>query len=402
MSGFTNASLRALVSGSLATTLFTAALNFGTGIALARWCGPQALGDFVIVAAWAHLAFALLSPGFDQAYIRSPDQRGRWDAVVLLSLIQVVLLLVLPLLVWLAVAPPQPAWVFEGVMVSIALSVLGNLALAPAAARLDYGPIHRARMVAAIAACGASLATAAVQSRPSLHPLVVRELVAGAALLLAALLCARRPAWTVRADRGQVTETVRFARGLWSLNALEKGVQRTEYILLGAVAAPSAVGVYYAIRSVFDGLYGVLATPIQTVFYAFLCRRNETNRAAPPALARAAIWRLAALAAVAALAAAAATPGLVLLFGEAFAAPPSLPAAFAWLLVAALAFEWIKVSAMAAGLHQRLARARWLQLAVLLVGIGTLGSVWGVSGAALAAAVGATILVATAWWVAGE
>ena len=274
-----------LLRGTLLTTIASATINFGAGIALARLCGPSALGQFVLLASSAHLAFAILSPGFDQAYIQNPNEPGRWAAAVWLTAVQGVLLLSLPIGLLAALLAVKPEWMpvldlagFSYIMLGIACTLAGNLLLAPLAVSLSYGKVNGIRLFATV--LSTSFAVGWAYQRPSADfaPLVAREACAGILLLMGAMLRTRLPPWPGPPNFSEIKAMLRFSTNLWALNVLEKCIQRVEYLTLGIVTSASDVGVYFAIRSIFDGIYGVLSLPIQSVLFSHLCRDDRKDR----------------------------------------------------------------------------------------------------------------------------
>ena len=393
--------LKPLLRHSLLATAANSVVNFGTSVALARLCGPEVLGSFVLVAAWAHLAFALLSPGFDQAYIQSSNTPGRWESAVWLSVLQALLLLVAPVLLLFSAKLSIPSaalksidiGAFELVMLSIVGIVFANLLLAPLAARLEYRTVGWLRLIAAAGASIVSLGVAAVQEAPSILPLLLRELAAGAFLLLLAALFAKLPPWHGTPDRGGFLEAALFARGLWGLVAMEKLLQRSEYLLLGFVVSTADLGVYFAVRSLFDGIYSVVSAPIQTVLFAHLCRGGQQDAAL--ALFESKSIRNKVLGVIVALTIACAfsPPVLGFIFGAHFVPPWPVPAAFVVLLCGLVVFELVKVSLMARGTHSALLPARTLQFVLLGTLLPVLGQRFGIAGAATASAMAVVGLI---------
>lgn len=392
-----------LLRGSLLMTAASAVINFGAGIALARLCGPNALGQFVLLVASAHLAFAILSPGFDQAYIQKPDAPGRWSAAVVLTAIQGVLLLAVPTGLLVALSAAKLAWMpvvdlasFAWVMAGIVCSLAGNLLLAPLAVALAYRQVNGVRLVASALASAVSVGWAYQQPAAGFTPLVIREVCAGCLLLIGALVQTRLPPWTGRPAASAIRATLYFSRDLWALNVLEKCVQRVEYLALGLVTSTTNVGVYFAIRSIFDGIYGVVSVPIQTVLFAYLCRDDRKDQLFAylnsPRTRRVLLPALAGVALVGALS----TPLFTLLLGSRFSVPWTLTAAFATLVAGLLLFELVKIAMMALGRHRALLPARGAQLLVLMIAMPALGHWAGLFGAAVAAMLAAFVLLLTA------
>ena len=394
--------------GSMATTAMVSALNLATSVLLARRAGPTLLGEFVVLAAWAHSAFALLSPGFDQAYIRDPDRPGRWSAAVFLTLVQVLALLVLPItavtvarLVWPGTVAGLRSADLEMLIGAITLGVAGNLLLAPLAAGLLYQQINRVRFCVALGSSLAALAFAFAQEPTSIAPFLARELAGGVLTLVLALVLSgqgHHPVWAWPKSE-DLRELTTFARDLWGLNTLEKLAQRAEYLVLASVMSLSEIGTFYAVRSLFDGIHGALMVPVQTVLFAFLSRGQAL---APVLSLLSPSWRTVQMAAVSlllALAMGVAAPLFPWIFGPRYQTPFALPVAFTLLILLLSYFELVKVTLMSRGRHRDLMLGRLMQLALLCTGVPLLSMLAGLSGAAFAAVLAATGMCAVAWWV---
>jgi O-antigen/teichoic acid export membrane protein len=405
MGSFKSGGLGSLLRGSLLVTAASAAINFAAGIALARLCGPGALGQFVLLVASAHLAFAILSPGFDQAYIQKPNDQGRWAAVVVLTVLQGALLLSVPIALLALLARFDLQWMpkvdlmnFAWVMLGITFTLAANLLLAPLAVALDYWKISIVRLVAIVLAAVVAVAWAWWEPAPSATPLVAREVCSGGLLLALAFAFTRLPRWTGWPGSAAVRSTLKFSHDLWALNTLEKCVQRVEYLALGLTVSTTSVGVYFAIRSIFDGIYGVVSAPIQTVLFAYLCRDGRTNRLIDFLTAPRSLRILVPGGFGVALVGALSTQLFPLLLGPRYSAPWQLSAAFATLVAGLLLFELIKVAMMAMGRHRDLLPARGVQLLVLAVGVQALAQWAGLPGAAVGAMLATMALITTSIW----
>lgn len=393
--------------GSVATTAIVSAANVLTSILLARHAGPAVLGEFVVLMAWAHAAFALLSPGFDQAYIRDPDSPGRWSAAVWLTLAQMAAILVLP---WIALAVARAVWPaaafgqlllpFALLLLSIVLGVAGNLLLALLVVRLDYKRINAVRLGAALGSSAICLGLSWRQDQPDLWPFLARELATGSLTLLPALLLTAGlwPTWAAPSAQS-LRNMLGFARDLWSLNALEKLIQRAEYLVLAQVMPLSEVGAFYAVRALFDGVHGMLMVPVQTVLFAFMSRghgvRSVIGLLQPS-------WRLAqavGAAVLVALVMGLLAPLFPVLFGPRYQTPAALPISFTALIFLLSYYELVKVTLMSQGRHRALIAGRLLQLVVLALAIPLLAAWGGLSGVAFAPVLAAAALCVIAWLV---
>lgn len=383
--------LSGLLSGSLATTVGIAGCNFLTNIALARLCGPSILGEFVFQLACAHVAYALLSAGFDQSYIRQNHSASSWGAACMLTAIQVVLLLTVPVVVLHAVSWILPGvlsdlspQIFKILLVTVAATIVAELLLAPLAVRLEYRRINLIRAGSSLTAAGVALAVGWFTNGQTIAALVVREVVMCIAMLVLALLFSYKPP-VKRVSVKDLYEFVVYSSGLWRLNILERLIQRIEYLVIGLLGSAASVGNYFALRSFFDSLYGLAARPIQTVLFSYMCRNSSTSKNVSTVVSQAvrvrtlvsgilAIWVVAYLAG----------PLLQLIFGSKFQVPPSGVATLAVASMLLIAFEVLKVITMAKGAHGGLIRWRIIQLLTILLALPLFFRIFGTQGATLA------------------
>ena len=189
---------------------------------------------------------------------------------------------------------------------------------------------------------------------------------------------------------------LRFSTNLWALNVLEKCIQRVEYLTLGIVTSASDVGVYFAIRSIFDGIYGVLSLPIQSVLFSHLCRDDRKDRFLKSITSTRAIRTLITTLLGVAVAGSLLAPLFSVLLGSHFSAHWGLSASFATLVAGLLMFELIKITMMSFNRHRALLAARGAQLLMLMMGIPVLGHFSDLAGAALAATLATALLLLNA------
>lgn len=388
---YNSLALTRLFSGSLLTTLAIAACNFFTSVLLARICGPSILGEFVFQFASAQVAYALLSPGFDQSYIRQHKSRDSWAAAWVLTGVQVIFLLTFPLGVVFAAKELWPEalshlspGVFELLLATMGTLVFAELLLSPLAVRLEYGRVNRIRAASALGAATVSVGVALSAEAPSVVPFIAREITL--ALFMAMFGLAFSPKVEMRRpSAAELRAFLAYSGALWRLNILEKLSQRVEYILLGSLGSAAALGNYFALRSFFESIHGVIAKPIQTVLFSFLCRDGATAQRIVRDVAR--FVRAGGTALVIPLVGALAyfaAPLLQALFGAKFHFLPAGIAALAVASVLLIGFEILKILAMTRAVHQRLVRWRLAQLSTVVICLPLFVSVMGAQGAAFA------------------
>jgi O-antigen/teichoic acid export membrane protein len=397
--------LRRNLSSMLTVAVAVAVINFLSNVLLARELGPEALGRFVLHYSAAHLVFAIAAPGFDQAYIHQPEARGRWASVVLLTAMQTILCLIggggLALVArWLFPVALNAFDVsaFSLVLLAACLAAWFNLGAAILAVEMKYQQISVVRLVATAVAAGLSTLAAVGGFSDGVWPFVWRELLIGSVSCVAILILARIPRWSP-ASVLDLREALRFSRGLWALNLLEKCAQRLEYLLLGGVLQVGVMGSYSAVRGLCESVYGIVSYPLQTVVFSLLCKSGTAGVVRRIRSVMKHAWMLTLVLAMVGLVGLLFVPVLRLLFGEKFQFSAVMIVAFAVSVANMLGFEFLKVVMMAEGCHQRLVLGRSIHLLALVVAIPLSAALWGADGAAIALAVSSGALCAVAFMI---
>jgi O-antigen/teichoic acid export membrane protein len=168
---------------------------------------------------------------------------------------------------------------------------------------------------------------------------------------------------------------------MWILNVLERAALRIEYLLVASVLGREILGPYFALRSVVEGVLGLLVVPVQTVVFGYYCR-SDIKSYLHPILKYGATFAL----------------GLAVLgFAGGIVVGPTL---FLWILgpeyqvaipaIAGLIFyslcvfwyENVKVLSMAVDRHMVGVSGRLVQLLVLVIALPFMTAAWGPQGIA--------------------
>ena len=152
-----------------------------------------------------------------------------------------------------------------------------------------------------------------------------------------------------------------------------------------------ALGIYFSVRGVIDGLLAFCLKPIQTVIYSYYCGLADLN-AMTRHLRNGTIIAIAiAIFSGIVLPSQLANFAVVTIWGDAFLPGAALLSGLAMYFFFVIWFENVKVFAMASNLHARAVPARLLQLVFLLMGGTLLVRSLGLSGAGLSTGIGSAI-----------
>lgn len=384
----------------MAANLVSGASNFLAMAWFARQLGPSILGDYAVVVTTLQLVAAILSAGFDQAVIREPDNKDLWAAATMATVSQAFVLIVASGCVYFVYHLQSPT-VATGllypaglVLSSIVVSLFSYLIAAPIAAMHGYRYLSVVRLASMLAGVGSGLTLASLDA--AIYALAARDLVCAAAMLL--LVWIRSPAHaTWNASRPGLTHLMRFARGMWGLNILERLALRLDYMLVAILLGKELLGMYFVVRGLVEGLLGFLVNPIQTVLYAHYCRmRHEAQlHWGSDGRISAVYWGACILLAVLSYFFAPYT--ISMLLGEPYRTAYVIMPGLVVYCGGILLYETLKVMAMSQSRHSKLIMARISQIVVVSITIYPLTQSFGLFGASLATAAGATALAAVAW-----
>lgn len=365
----------------------------------ARILGPGTMGDYAVVVTAVQLVAAFLSAGFDQAIIRTPDDRNLAGAAALATLGQSLLVIASSVSVYAIgnLIYPEVSTHLLGpatlVVMAVVMSMFGSLYAAPLAGRMRYGFLAIARVVAVAIGLGCGLALALFDQSP--YAPALRDLVtAVVTLVLCRARLGERLMWHTNGEA--LRRLFEFAKSLWGLNVSERLVLRLDYGIVGALLGREAIGAYFVVRGMVEGVLGFLVQPIQTVLYAYYCRMSDG--ADPRPFGSANFMGLYALAcAVAAVASWFMGETIIgLLVGKAYASAGNILPALVIYSGAILWFENQKVFAMARGTHRSFVGPRLIQLAMAAVLIAPAVAALGMVGASIGTACGAVALAVMA------
>jgi O-antigen/teichoic acid export membrane protein len=391
----TGSPLQRALSWMFGATAITGFLNFIAIAWFARVLGVSEMGAYAQLVIALELVAAILSFGFNQALIRIPNDPELRAAVMVATVLQAAAFILLAALTLFSVLHPQ--WTNERPLLVVGSLLVFSRALgwftfvldAQLRAAFNYRAIALAQLAGA--AFGIVIGVVMAHKGFGILALVIRDM--SASILIFCIFAVRyKEQWRFHAPKGALSRLWKYTAPLWSLNALERVALRLDYVVIGWSLGRDALGLYFAIRSMAEGILGFLISPIQTAVYTFYCRIPN------PEAFLAKIVRLAPMAAIATTMAAALiyaldTEHLVhTILGPGFSPGYVLLPGMLVYVLCALWFENLKVLAMALSMHGRAVIGRLIQIGILAMITWPLTYVWGLLGAGIATGVGALAL----------
>jgi Polysaccharide biosynthesis protein len=367
----------------LATNGLTAALNFIVLIYFARALGPEILADYALILIGIEVPFLLLNFGFNQVLI----YRGRLAsatvaAVIWCTALQSVALVLISYAVWFAYSLLDqedaarllvPAtWL----LIARLLGLHSAVALTPFEVRLEYRTVSKIRAVAAIVSSAVGVFAATLEH--SVLPFIYRELTSVCICLIAAAILTGQ-SFRLTASKHAFEVVWRYSKRMWVLNVLERAALRIEYLLVASLLGREILGAYFALRSVIEGVLGLLVVPVQTVVFGYYCRSDVKsyvsrilNCGAPFALGLAVLGFTAGIVAGPTL--------LVWILGAEYQVAIPAIAGLAFYSFCVLWYENVKVLSMSIDHHIVGVSGRLAQLLVLVIALPFMAAVWGLQG----------------------
>jgi len=373
----------------LSANVVTGVVNFLSAIWFARWLGPAVIGEYAMMVVAIQLLTAVLSPGLNQALIRDPSNRDLAAAATFGTSVQSLLLMICAGILYGLAAVLDVPYVADLLLPAVGLTTATVVSLwvylysVPLEAGLQYGSLVQVRILALCVSTAAGVFVA--QAGYGVHALIIRDLLS--AVLSLWLIRARSAmvlTWT--AWRAGLPDLIRFVRGLWPLNLLERLVLRLDYAVVGWLFDLETLGMYFAVRGMAEGAVGFLLSPIQTVLYAYYCRLPDITRVVDIILRK---DRLALAGAAAFLIIMGLQAGgdhiVAMTLGPRYTGGHVLLGGLGLYAVSVTWFEHLKVLAMSQGCHHPMTTARMIQLGLSLCLIYPMVRLFGLTGAGLSA-----------------
>jgi O-antigen/teichoic acid export membrane protein len=366
-----------------ATNALTGALNFFVLIYFARALGPEILSDYALILIGLELAFLVLNFGFNQILIYQGGLASATvAAVVWCTALQSAALVLVSYAVWFAYSLLDhqdaarllvPAtWL----LIARLLGLYGGVALTPFEVRLEYTKVSKIRAVAAIVSSAVGVGAASFEH--SVLPFIYRELTSACICLMAAVVLTGH-SFHLIASKPAFDAVWRYSQRMWILNVLERAALRIEYLLVASLLGREVLGAYFALRSVVEGMLGLLVVPVQTVVLGYYCRSNIKNYVSPILnYGGASVLGLALLGFAAGIVAGPTL--LVWILGAEYRVATPAIAGLVFYSFCVLWYENVKVLSMSHDRHIVGVSGRLGQLLVMVVGLPLMAAAWGLHG----------------------
>ena len=372
-------------------------MNFVGLIVFARLLGVDVIGQYGMIIIAIELMSLLFNFGFNQAAIKYSENQNVFSAALSLIIIQSSVLALMVVIVYFSsslVLESSNGIIFPAVMLLCAriLDYFTTLAYAPLESQLKYDAIAKTRVVSVITGISVGLFSS-LWLNQSVYVLILRDLVT--AVLMFSLMMPKcslqfRPSFNI----SELRKVWYFTRPIWYLNLLERGALRSDYALAAFALGQPNIGIYFQVRALVEGVLGFLVNPIQTVIYAFYCKHKNRMVLFQKIMKRALI-PVVLLASILFLSFSMTSTGgqmIAFLLGADWQAGGAMLAGMSLYFCAIVVFEHTKVIAIAERKKKMAIIGRFAQIILLALLVIPLASVYGVGGAAIASAAGATLL----------
>jgi O-antigen/teichoic acid export membrane protein len=205
---------------------------------------------------------------------------------------------------------------------------------------------------------------------------------------------------TWRPWQAGLPDLIRFIRGLWPLNVVERLVLRLDYAVIAWLFDLETLGTYFAVRGIVEGGLGFLLSPIQTVLYAHYCRLPDVKTVVQTLFRKDHLILMGLLIGGAmVMLQTIGKPIVAFTLGPEYGGGSALLGGLTLYAVSVVWFEHMKVLAMSRGSHHPMTIARMSQLAVSVVLIYPFVQLFGLAGAGLSAGIAATVMAILSTWI---
>ena len=223
-----------------------------------------------------------------------------------------------------------------------------------------------------------------------LYSLILREITTASIFIILTYIYVK-PNIKMSFNKVSLKELRQFAASMWALNFLENIIKRLDFAIFGLLAGKEALGIYFTIRNVVDGLLGFVLNPVQTVLLSYYARLKKSVGYFKYLIIKISIVYLPISIAIVIVVWLLKKQAINILLGsqyytgEAFLVGLSIYFLMIW-------FENIKVFAMAERIHHIMIFPRVLQVIIYFIIIYPMFNNFGYSGASIATGVAAIVL----------
>ena len=240
--------------------------------------GVEKMGFFAIVITIVDITLSFFNFGFNQYIIINPKDDKIYNLIFTLVFFQSIIFLVLPTLSFLVYVK-----LFNNdlivllvplilISVSRAINLYTTFFYSRAEASLQYKPIMIFRLISRF--IGILTGFYAVYFYDTIYGLVFRDLIY-TLLYTITIIIIYKPKVSFYYDKKLFQEIWSFIKNLYGLNLLERLILRLDYLIVESIFGLHSLGIYYSIRSIFEGIYGLTILPVQTVMLSFYARYDN-------------------------------------------------------------------------------------------------------------------------------
>jgi O-antigen/teichoic acid export membrane protein len=224
------------------------------------------------------LSLMLVKFGINQAVIKHKTDLLIKNGAFALILIQALMILIIAGVLFIgyySLAPEQAIILLSPGLFLVCTRIFfhfSTLVYAPIEGDLQYKFLTSMRLIATLS--GLLVAVIVLLNGGGIYTLVVRHFVTS--LLLLILVWYRvRPDFSPDFSSAAIKPVWKFSIGIWGHNILENGALRLDYALVGVILGMDALGIYYQVRAIIEGVLNFLVSPIHSIIYSFYCRYTQ-------------------------------------------------------------------------------------------------------------------------------
>ena len=266
--------LLAALSWTLPANIITGVLNFIGQIVFARILGITSIAQYGIIVVNIEMILLFFSFGFNQAAIKKFNNTQVFAAAYTLIFFQSIIILFCYFIFcfFRSISIQDPLFFYGLVYVlSKIIGLYTTLAYAPLEGSLNYKYISIYRLLSVTV--GVSVGICLALYHPGIYTLITRDILIAAIMFF--LIKSKCPlTFTFTSSIPNLKFVWQFCRPIWALSLLERGALRGNYAITAMALGRNDFGIYFQVRNLFEGLLGFIVQPIQTVIYAYFCKKN--------------------------------------------------------------------------------------------------------------------------------
>jgi O-antigen/teichoic acid export membrane protein len=273
--------LKKSLSYSVIIDIIISLLNLLSQICFARILGVTTIGQYASLVILFELTRIPLDFSFNLSVIQNKGDYRVLQASIILIMLQILFLSI----VWSIVLGLTNLYfglrsevlVTAGCLILFTriFDIISCISYAQLEIEMKYKTLSFIRLIATL--FGFTVGLILAIKNFGVYSLLIRDIVVTFAMLTIVLIIVK-PLLIPRIDFIDIKKVLKFSMGVWGMNLLEKISKRIDYIIVSAVLGTDALGVYFQIRAVIEGILGFLSKPVQTVIYSFYCKCSSIRK----------------------------------------------------------------------------------------------------------------------------